>query len=94
MGEVLLLEVGDQPNLHANDAAGHDLRFLTTIVFENLDGQSGRGNWAPLRGGLEYTGWISVFICDSTPLTSSASLQTTVKAPTRSPEKTKRDPVF
>lgn len=44
MGEVLLLEVGDQPNLHANDAAGHDLRFLTTIVFENLDGQSGRGN--------------------------------------------------
>uniref|UniRef100_A0ABI7VXK8 Uncharacterized protein n=1 Tax=Felis catus TaxID=9685 RepID=A0ABI7VXK8_FELCA len=49
---------------------------------------------APLIGGLEYMGRIKIFNCDSTLLASSASLQTTVKAPTRSPEKTKRDPVF
>uniref|UniRef100_A0A8C9K7Y0 Uncharacterized protein n=1 Tax=Panthera tigris altaica TaxID=74533 RepID=A0A8C9K7Y0_PANTA len=47
---------------------------------------------APLIGGLEYMGRIKIFNCDSTLLASSASLQTTVKAPTRSPEKTKRDP--
>nr|BAE21523.1 unnamed protein product [Mus musculus] len=40
---------------------------------------------APLRGGLEYRGRIKIFSCDSTLLASSASLQTTVKAPTRSP---------
>lgn len=40
---------------------------------------------APLRGGLEYMGRIKIFNCDSTLLASSASLQTTVKAPTRSP---------
>uniref|UniRef100_A0A8C5Z671 Uncharacterized protein n=1 Tax=Marmota marmota marmota TaxID=9994 RepID=A0A8C5Z671_MARMA len=39
---------------------------------------------APLRGGLEYKGRITIFSCDSTLLASSASLQTTVKAPTRS----------
>uniref|UniRef100_A0A9L0J673 Uncharacterized protein n=1 Tax=Equus asinus TaxID=9793 RepID=A0A9L0J673_EQUAS len=44
---------------------------------------------APLRGGLEYRGRIKIFNCDSTLLASSASLQTIVKAPTRSPEKTK-----
>uniref|UniRef100_A0A7N5JRW8 Uncharacterized protein n=1 Tax=Ailuropoda melanoleuca TaxID=9646 RepID=A0A7N5JRW8_AILME len=43
---------------------------------------------APLTGGLEYMGRIKIFNCDSTLLASSASLQTTVKAPTRSPEKT------
>uniref|UniRef100_A0A2K6M6U5 Secreted protein n=1 Tax=Rhinopithecus bieti TaxID=61621 RepID=A0A2K6M6U5_RHIBE len=43
--------------------------------------------WAPLRGGLEYMGWIKIFNCDSTLLASSASLQTIVKAPTRSPYK-------
>uniref|UniRef100_A0A8C6RG57 Uncharacterized protein n=1 Tax=Nannospalax galili TaxID=1026970 RepID=A0A8C6RG57_NANGA len=43
---------------------------------------------APLRGGLEYMGRIRIFSCDSTLLASSASLQTIVKAPTRSPEKT------
>uniref|UniRef100_A0A8D1BD45 Uncharacterized protein n=2 Tax=Sus scrofa TaxID=9823 RepID=A0A8D1BD45_PIG len=47
---------------------------------------------APLTGGLEYIGRIKIFNCDSTLLASSASLQTTVKAPTRSPEKEKRDP--
>ena len=45
---------------------------------------------APLIGGLEYMGRIRIFNWDSTLLASSASLQTTVKAPTRSPEKTKR----
>jgi hypothetical protein len=44
---------------------------------------------APLRGGLEYMGRIKIFNWDSTLLASSASLQITVKAPTRSPEKTK-----
>uniref|UniRef100_A0A8D0B9H9 Uncharacterized protein n=1 Tax=Salvator merianae TaxID=96440 RepID=A0A8D0B9H9_SALMN len=40
---------------------------------------------APLMGGLEYMGRIRIFSCDSTRLASSASLQTTVKVPTRSP---------
>uniref|UniRef100_A0A5F9CZJ3 Uncharacterized protein n=1 Tax=Oryctolagus cuniculus TaxID=9986 RepID=A0A5F9CZJ3_RABIT len=43
---------------------------------------------APWIGGLEYIGRIKIFNCDSTLLASSASLQITVKAPTRSPEKT------
>uniref|UniRef100_A0A8D2LE26 Uncharacterized protein n=1 Tax=Varanus komodoensis TaxID=61221 RepID=A0A8D2LE26_VARKO len=42
---------------------------------------------APLMGGLEYMGRIRIFSWDSTLLASSASLQTTVKAPTRSPGK-------
>lgn len=41
---------------------------------------------APFRGGLEYMGRMRIFSCDSTLLASSASLQTTVKAPARSPE--------
>uniref|UniRef100_A0A803SLI5 Uncharacterized protein n=1 Tax=Anolis carolinensis TaxID=28377 RepID=A0A803SLI5_ANOCA len=40
---------------------------------------------APLTGGLEYMGRIRIFSWDSTRLASSASWQTTVKAPTRSP---------
>lgn len=40
---------------------------------------------APLMGGLEYMGRIRILIWDSTLLASSKSLQTTVKAPTRSP---------
>uniref|UniRef100_A0A7N4PUB2 Uncharacterized protein n=1 Tax=Sarcophilus harrisii TaxID=9305 RepID=A0A7N4PUB2_SARHA len=46
---------------------------------------------APLRGGLEYMGRIRIFSWDSTLLASSASLQTTVKAPTRSPGREGRD---
>lgn len=46
---------------------------------------------APLMGGLEYMGRIKIFSCDSTLLASSASLQTTVKAPTRSPGETHMD---
>uniref|UniRef100_A0A8C3JTM8 Uncharacterized protein n=1 Tax=Calidris pygmaea TaxID=425635 RepID=A0A8C3JTM8_9CHAR len=44
---------------------------------------------APLRGGLEYMGRMRIFSCDSTLLASSASLQITVKAPARSPEREK-----
>lgn len=40
---------------------------------------------APLMGGLEYMGRIRILSWDSTLLASSASLQMTVKAPTRSP---------
>lgn len=42
---------------------------------------------APFRGGLEYMGRMRIFSCDSTLLASSASLQITVKAPARSPER-------
>uniref|UniRef100_A0A8C8S5N6 Uncharacterized protein n=1 Tax=Pelusios castaneus TaxID=367368 RepID=A0A8C8S5N6_9SAUR len=40
---------------------------------------------APLMGGFEYMGRISIFSWDSTLLASSTSLQITEKAPTRSP---------
>ena len=42
---------------------------------------------APFRGGLEYMGRMRIFSWDSTLLASSASLQITVKAPARSPER-------
>uniref|UniRef100_A0A8B9M5P7 Uncharacterized protein n=1 Tax=Accipiter nisus TaxID=211598 RepID=A0A8B9M5P7_9AVES len=56
--------------------------FRSSGVFRMIEAMR-----APFRGGLEYMGRMRIFSCDSTLLASSASLQITVKAPARSPER-------
>lgn len=82
VGEVFLLEVGDQLSPQANDKVGHDLNFLQLLFLKIQGSQNGWAIWVLLRGGLEHIGWINIFNCNLTLWASSASLQTALKAAT------------